>query len=179
MDKLFWIDMEMSGLDVEKEVIIEVAALVTDFDFQIIDSYEAVVKQPQHYIDNMDDWNRKHHGESGLIERIPNGKAPELVEDNLCELVLKYFPCIDKDTRPVIAGNSIANDRVFIDRYFKKLSPLLHYRMLDVTSWKVIFNKKFKLYYEKHNAHRALDDILESIDELKFYCTHLKVEPEF
>ena len=170
MKNLFWIDLEMSGLDVEKEVIIEAAAIVTDFDFNILDQYHSVVKQEQKYIDNMDDWNKKHHGESGLIEKIPNGKDPAQVEMDLCALIEKNFP---KD-RPMLAGNSISQDRLFIDKYFKNFATKLHYRILDVSSWKIVFNEKYNIKYQKKNTHRALEDIQESIKELQFYLEKIK-----
>ena len=170
MKKLFWIDLEMSGLDVEKEVIIEAAAIVTDFEFNILDQYHAVVKQEQKYIDQMDDWNKKHHGESGLIAKIPDGLAPEKVEADLLQMIAKNFA----KERPMLAGNSISQDRLFIDKYFKNLAAKLHYRILDVSSWKIIFNEKYNLKYPKKNTHRALEDIQESISELKFYLEKIK-----
>jgi oligoribonuclease len=173
MDKLFWIDMEMTGLNVDAEVIIEVAAIITDFDFRIIDTYEAVVKQPQIYIDNMDDWNREHHTDSGLIAKIPNGFEPDRVELNLIDLVKKHWP--EGGEKPMLAGNSITQDRLFIARYFRKFNNHLHYRMLDVSSWKIVMQKKYNYKYQKANSHRALDDIKESIDELKNYCSFLNV----
>jgi oligoribonuclease len=170
--KLFWIDLEMTGLDVDKEVIIECAVLITDLHFQVIDSYETVVKQPQHYLDQMDDWNRTHHRDSGLTAKVPNGTHPDEVEDHLMSMVRKHYK---NDDRPVLAGNSIAQDRLFIDKYWPGFGSLLHYRTLDVSSWKVIFNSKYGIKYEKTNAHRALGDIQESILELQFYLSYLKL----
>ena len=171
MKHLFWIDLEMTGLEVEKEVIIEVAAVVTDLDFNAIDQYHAVVKQPQSYLDNMDEWNTKHHTESGLVSEVPLGKAPDDVESDLIALCKKIFI----DERVVIDGNSISQDRLFIDKYFKNFSQLLHYRMLDVTAWKLLFNHKFGVTYKKNNAHRAIDDINESIEELKTFLAYVSV----
>lgn len=166
----------MSGLDVEKEVIIEVAIIVADLNFKIYDTYEAVVNQPQKYIDGMDDWNRKHHGDSGLIQKIPFGKTPEMVESEMCALLQKYYPGnLSKGARPVLAGNSIAQDRLFINKYFQKFNSLLHYRMLDVTSLKIVMNMKYGIKYEKKNQHRALDDIRESMAELQHYTSHIHV----
>lgn len=170
MDKLFWIDMEMTGLDVEKEVIIEVGAVVADFNFHIYDTYHAVVTQPQKFLDAMDPWNQSHHRASGLYELIPNGKTPDVVENNLIELLDIHFA----KEKAVLAGNSIGQDRLFLNKYFKKFSARLHYRMLDVTSWKLIFNHAYKITYTKKGTHRAIDDIRESMDELKFYLSHIK-----
>jgi oligoribonuclease len=175
MSKLFWIDLEMTGLDVTKEVIIETAALVTDYSFNILDKYETVVNQPQNYIDNMDQWNKQHHTDSGLVSKIPYGKTPDQVEEDLLNLIKKHWPKIEKkEDKPILAGNSIQQDRLFIDKYWTKLGATLHYRMLDVSSWKIIFNNKFNKKYDKKNAHRALDDVVESINELKFYLGHIK-----
>jgi oligoribonuclease len=171
MEKLLWIDLEMTGLEVEKEVIIEAAAIITDMDFKALDTYETIIKQPQHYIDNMDEWNTEHHGSSGLTAKIPHGKEPKVVEDELIEFIAKHF---DAKNPPCLAGNSISQDRLFIKKYFKNLESKLHYRMLDVSSWKIIFKEKYNLDFKKSGAHRALDDIQESIEELKFYMKKIK-----
>jgi oligoribonuclease len=171
--KLFWIDLEMTGLDITKEVVIECAALITDYDFNVLDQYETVVNQPKMYLDRMDDWNREHHSKSGLTAKVPFGKSPDQVEEDLLNLLKKHWPDIEKkEDKPIIAGNSIGQDRLFLDKYFKKFAGELHYRMLDVSSWKIIFNHKFDLKYQKSNSHRALDDIKESIEEMKFYLHH-------
>ncbi len=166
--------MEMTGLDVDREVVIEVAAIITDFDFKELDSFETVIKQDQKYLDAMDDWNKEHHTKSGLVKKIPMGMEPYLAEHYLIELVHKHFP--NSKSRPMLAGNSIAQDRLFIDKYFENFAGLLHYRMLDVSSWKIIFQKKFGYHYQKSNQHRALDDIRESISELRNYLRFLKTE---
>lgn len=170
-EKLLWLDMEMTGLDVNKEVIIEVACIVTDFNFKELETFETVVKQPQKYLDAMDAWNTEHHGKSGLTAKVPSGMEPDTVEFRLNQIIDRHFPdwAKDKRYRPMLAGNSIAQDRLFIDKYFLKLSERLHYRVLDVSSWKIIFNNKFDYHYKKQNAHRALDDIRESIGELRYY----------
>ena len=172
MNKLLWIDMEMTGLDVEREVVIEVAAIVTDIDLKELDTYHAVVKQPEEYLDRMDDWNKQHHGASGLTALVPQGREPGLVEDDLLKFIAKHF-----GEPAVIAGNSIGQDRLFINRYFKRLAAKLHYRMLDVTSWKVMLFAKHSIKYEKKNSHRAVDDIRESIAEMAFYLRHVSAKP--
>lgn len=163
--------MEMTGLDVNKEVPIEVAALITDYQFNELASYHAVIRQPQEYLDGMDEWNQLHHGKSGLTAQVPNGKAPELVETELVSLVGQHFR-----SPAILAGNSIGQDRLFIERYFPNLAQKLHYRVLDVSSWKVILNTRYQLKYEKKNTHRALDDIRESIAELSFYLDRCQFE---
>jgi len=165
---LLWIDMEMTGLDVTREVIIEVAAIVTDVELNELDTYETVVQQPQSYLDAMDEWNTKHHGQSGLTAKVPSGREPALVESDLIGLVDKHFT-----EKPILAGNSIAQDRLFIDRHMPRLAARLHYRMLDVTSWKIMMNARFGLEFDKKKSHRALDDIRESLGELKFYLQHV------
>jgi oligoribonuclease len=175
-NKLFWIDLEMTGLDVDKEVVIECAALITDYDFRILETYETVVNQPNTYIARMDDWNREHHTKSGLVAKIPFGKTPDQVEEDLINLMKRHWPDVDKkEDRPILAGSSIGQDRLFLNKYFHRFADNLHYRMLDVTSWKIIFNHKFDIKYQKTNAHRALDDIKESIEELKFYLRHFDI----
>lgn len=175
MNKLFWIDMEMTGLDVEKEVIIEVAAIVTDLNFAELDTFETVVKQPQKYLDSMDAWNTEHHKKSGLTAKVPSGMMPDQVEAKLVDLVKKHFP-EGGNERPVLAGNSIMQDRLFINKYMPEFAARLHYRMVDVSSWKVIINNKFKYVYQKSNKHRALEDIRESIQELRHYCDMMTVK---
>ncbi len=120
----------------------------------------------------MDDWNKKHHSESGLVAKVPQGKEPNEVQSDLSQLVSEFFK--DKKNKPIIAGNSIAQDRLFINKYLPDFAQLLHYRTLDVTSWKIIFNTR-NIEFKKQNKHRALDDIRESIAELKFYMSHLKI----
>lgn len=171
MKKLFWLDMEMTGLEPEIERVIEVAVIVTDLDFKTLETYHSVVKQPEAFLENMDDWNTKHHGESGLIAKVPGGKEPEDVEQDLLELIDRHY---SKDERPILCGNSIFQDRKFIDLYFTKLSKRLHYRMMDVTAWKIIMNAKYFVEYQKQDKHRALDDIYESIEELKTFLKFVK-----
>lgn len=171
MKKLLWIDLEMTGLEVEKERIIEVAAIVTDLNFVEVETYHSVVKQDQKYIDGMDDWNRKHHGSSGLIAQIPKGKKESSVEDDLLALIDRHWV---NESKPVLCGNTIHQDKKFIDRYMPRFSERIHYRLMDVSSWKVIFNHKYNIEVDKKNTHQAVEDIRESIMELKHYLTYVK-----
>lgn len=169
--KLLWVDLEMTGLDVEKEVIIEVAAIVTDLHLGVIsEPYHAVVKQPQEYLDNMDAWNKDHHGRSGLLSLIPDGKDPKVVEKELKDYIDYYF---NKEPA-ILSGNSISQDRKFIEKYMPEVGYLLHYRMLDVTAWKVLMENRFNVKHQKKDVHRATDDIMESIAELKLYVKKVK-----
>lgn len=162
--------MEMTGLDVTKERIIEVAAIVTDGDFNSLESYESVVFQDQSFLDNMDEWNTNQHGKSGLTPKIASAPKQNDVEQALCDIVKKHFG----DEPAVLCGNSIGQDRKFIDAYMPQLASLLHYRMLDVTAWKLIMESKFKVTYTKSDSHRALDDIKESIAELKTFIDFIE-----
>jgi len=170
VEKLFWVDLEMTGLEVEKEVIIEAAAIVTDMDFNVLDSYNSIVKQEQKYLDAMDDWNQRQHTKTGLKQAVPNGKETNLVEKDLVQLIEKHFK-----EPAVMAGNSISQDKIFVKKYFPNLYRKLHYRILDISSWKVIMKEKFNTEYKKDSNHRALDDIRDSISELKHYLQFIKI----
>ena len=169
IQKFLWLDMEMTGLDPEREVIIEVAAIVTDDQHEELDSYHQVVKQHNDYLEKMDKWNTKQHKKSGLYELVPNGISQEQMERELIDLVNKHF---SKEERVTLAGNSIYQDRLFIRKYLLKFEEWLHYRMLDVSAWKIIFANK-GVIFKKENKHRALDDIRESIREMKTYLSYL------
>jgi len=170
--KLLWVDMEMTGLDVEKEVPIEIAAIVTDWKWHALATYHAVIKQPKKYLTAMDAWNKTHHGESGLTALIPSGTPCKKVDEELSAWIRGQFG----DERAILAGNSISQDRLFIRKYLPRTESVLHYRMLDVTAFKIVFKhllpgQKFK----KKEPHRALEDIRESIAELQFYLSFLKL----
>lgn len=164
---LLWLDMEMTGLEVETNVPIEVAAIVTNWQFEPLEEYHSVIFQSQERLDAMDEWNQTHHRASGLYDLIKSGRPCSEVDTALEDLCARYF----KKDRPVLAGNSISQDRLFIRAYMPKLEKRLHYRMLDVSSWKVIFNGVYNRPFKKKDSHRALDDILESINELKHYMS--------
>lgn len=163
--------MEMSGLDPEKCRILEVAAIVTDENFSPLEQYQAIVFQPPSVLDAMDEWCKENHGKSGLTAAVAQGKPEAQVEKEILALVSKFFKAEEK---PILCGNSIGQDRKFIDRHLVNLSKKLHYRMLDVTSYKIVFKDKFKIEFDKKGSHRAIDDILESIAELKHYLSFVK-----
>jgi len=169
-----WIDMEMSGLDVEKCHILEVAAIVTNENFESLEEFQAIVYQPDSVLDAMDTWCKETHGKSGLTEAVKKGELEAQVEQKLVSLVDRYFPATEK---LVLCGNSIGQDRKFIDKYMPLLAKRLHYRMVDVTSFKEIFRTKYSLEYKKANSHRALDDIHESINELRYYLSYVQAPP--
>ena len=169
---LLWLDLEMTGLDDVTDHILEVAAIVTDLNFEPLEEYETVVFQPPEVLAAMNDWCKEHHGKSGLTAKVPAGKPLADVERELITLCRKHF---GQKERIVIVGNSIGNDRRFIDRYWKEFASLLHYRMVDVSSYKEIFREKWGVDFAKKNSHRAVDDIRESISELKHYLSYVQI----
>ena len=170
--RLLWVDLEMTGLDDVQDKILEVAAVVTDLDFTPLDTLHHVVFQTQEVLEAMNDWCKEHHGKSGLTAEVPKGTPLAQVEQELIAFSGKHF---SPKTRIVLAGNSIGNDRRFIDRYLPEFAKLLHYRMIDVSSFKEIFREKYRIGFNKANAHRAVGDIHESIKELKHYLSYVQV----
>lgn len=168
--KLFWLDLEMTGLDVATCRIIEAAAVVTDLDLNHLEELQRVVRQPQELLDAMDEWCQKTHGGSGLTAEVPNGKPLEEVEAELIELAKRHFG----ENKIILAGNSIGHDRRFVDAYMPTFSKMLHYRVIDISSFKEIFQSKFKIDFQKKETHRARDDIFESIAELAHYISFIK-----
>jgi len=164
--KLLWVDLEMTGLDHTKDVIIEIAAEVTDFNFKTLASYEAVIKQSDDKLANMNEWSQKQHQISGLIDRI---KSSGLSEDTVKNQLIGFIKAQFGSEPAILAGNSIHNDRKFIEKWWPEVNELLHYRMFDVSSFKILMQGKYKVEFEKNNSHRAFDDIQASIAELQFY----------
>jgi len=164
--KLLWVDLEMTGLDPQDHVIIEVAAEVTDFNFVTLDSYEALVSQPEAKLMTMNEWAQRQHDSSGLTERVrQRGKPESEVIADLKTLITKNFG----DEPAILAGNSIHNDRLFIHQWWPDVEALLHYRMLDVSSWKIYMQGRFGVDFPKMETHLAYDDIHASIAELQHY----------
>ena len=169
--KLLWVDLEMTGLNPDKDVILEVAAEVTDFEFKTLASYEALIKHPDEVLDGMGEWTKQQHGASGLTERVRTlGRPEEDVKHELIGFIKAQFG----DEPAILAGNSIHNDRIFIKKWWPEVDALLHYRMLDVTSFKILMQGKYGYEYEKKDAHRAFDDIQASIAELQHYLEWFK-----
>lgn len=170
-DRIVWIDLEMTGLDPDRHVIVEVAALVTDAELNILDEgIDLVIHASDDELAEMDDFVTNMHDSSGLTEQI---KASTVTLEEAEEAVLEFVEKHCADIRPPLAGNSIATDRTFIRAYMPRLDERLHYRMIDVSTIKELPRRWFpKAYYnqpDKGLAHRALADIVESIRELDYY----------
>ncbi|MBT6769274.1 MAG: oligoribonuclease [Opitutales bacterium] len=163
-----WIDLEMTGLDPNADRILEAGIIVTDKFLEPVFEWETAVTQPSQVLENMNDWCKHHHAKSGLIDRIPKGISEDELDERLAEIILTHFK---KKNPVVICGNSISQDRKFIDQYLPKFSERLHYRMLDVSSFKIVYREMLGRDFKKQNTHRALEDIKESIAELKYYMS--------
>ena len=161
----------MTGLDASKDVILEIAAEVTDFTFKTLASYEAVVKHPDAILNSMAEWPAQQHGISGLTERVrTEGREEQAVIHELIGFIKAQFG----DEPAILAGNSIHNDRIFIKKWWPEVDALLHYRMLDVSSFKIVMQGRYGVIFDKNNTHRAFDDIQASIAELQYYLEYFK-----
>lgn len=170
--KLLWMDLEMTGLDPEKDRILEVAAIATDMDFNEAANYQAVVRVPEELMEERmvgEFWEKNAKSRDALKAQNTEGKPVEEVEKELLKLIDDNF-----GDEVYLAGNSIHQDRKFIEREMPELNKRLHYRMLDVSAWKIYFENAKKQKFMKPENHRALDDINGSIEELKWYLTFLK-----
>jgi oligoribonuclease len=178
-DRLVWIDCEMTGLDIERDALVEIACLVTDGELNLLDEgVDLIIKPPAESLETMPDVVREMHTASGLLDELPGG----ISVTEAAELVLDYVRGHVKEPRKVpLCGNSIATDRWFIARDMPELDAHLHYRMVDVSSVKELCRRWFpRVFYakpEKGMAHRALADIYESIRELDYYRRTLFVAP--
>jgi oligoribonuclease len=175
-DVLVWLDMEMTGLEPDKERIIEVAVILTDGQLtELAVGPELVIHQTDELLAAMDDWNTQHHGASGLVDRV---RASTITDGDAEQQIVTFLAAhVPAKDRPVLAGNSIHQDRRFIRRYMPALDKRLHYRMVDVSTIKELARRWYPAIVakqpQKHETHRALDDIRESLDELRFYRQHV------
>ncbi len=173
-NNLIWIDLEMTGLDSDSDVIIEIATIVTDDQLNILEEGPIIaVHQSTIILDGMDEWNTKQHGNSGLVERVQNSKYNEAeAEAETLAFLGKYVP---KGKSPM-CGNSICQDRRFLYRSMKKLESFFHYRNLDVSTLKELSRmwapEEIHKGFKKQGSHLAMDDIRESISEMTYYRRH-------
>lgn len=172
--RILWIDLEMTGLDPVHDRILEVGAIVTDWDFNEIATYEAVKKVESTLLKERmvgEFWDEFSDVRTALIEQNQGGKSSRTVESELLAFINEH---IGTEGKVLLAGNSIHQDRRFIANEWHRLDERLHYRMLDVSAWKVVFEGKFKKKFSKAEAHRAIEDIRGSIEELQYYLKKIK-----
>lgn len=171
--RLIWLDMEMTGLDPEKERIIEIAIVITEADLTFVaEGPVLVIHQSDTLLDAMDNWNQSMHSKSGLIEKV---KASTVTEDQAEDILLEFLEKHVPQGKSPMSGNTIGQDRRFLVKYMPRLEAYFHYRNLDVSTLKELSLRwKPDVYrsFVKHSKHEALADIYESIDELKHYREH-------
>ena len=170
---LIWIDLEMTGLDTTRDHILEIATVITDSQLEVVAQGPVLaIHHPDAVLEAMDDWNRRTHAQSGLVDRVRESALSTAdAEAQTLAFVEQYVP----KNRSPLCGNSICQDRRFLARLMPRLDEYLHYRNLDVSSLKELARRwKPEVYsgFEKKNTHKALDDILESIAELRYYREH-------
>lgn len=171
---LIWIDMEMTGLNPEIDRVLEIACIVTDKELnEVATGPVLAVYQPEEMLKNMNEWCQEHHSQSGLLDRVrKEGVSEAEAESKMLAFLSEYVP---PKSSP-ICGNSIGQDRRFLYKYMPNLEAYFHYRYLDVSSFKIVANlwrPEIMVDLKKKEAHLALDDIRESIEELKYYRRHL------
>jgi oligoribonuclease len=175
---LVWMDLEMSGLDPKHETILEIATVVTDNNLNILSNGpNLVIHQPKALLDNMDDWNKKHHGASGLTKKV---RKSNVTLKEAEKLTLDFIKQYCKEKEAPLCGNSIAQDRRFLIKYMPKLEGWLHYRNIDVSTIKELTARWYPNKFTpptKKGSHKALTDIKESIKELVYYRENFFTSP--
>ncbi|NYJ00432.1 oligoribonuclease [Nocardioides thalensis] len=170
-ERLVWIDCEMTGLDLVNDALIEVAALVTDFDLNVLgEGVDIIIKPPAESLDQMIEFVRTMHENSGLLDELADGVTLEEAEQQVMAYIREHCGA---ESRPPLAGNTVATDRGFLARDMPELDAFLHYRIVDVSSIKELARRWYPRAYfsapTKRGNHRALADIQESIEELRYY----------
>ena len=178
-DRIVWIDCEMTGLSLEADALIEVAALVTDFELnQLGDGVDVVIRPPDAALEQMDDFVRSMHTTSGLLEELPTGTTMEAAQEQVLAYVREWVP---EPRKAPLGGNTVGTDRNFLARDMAELEAHLHYRIIDVSSIKELSRRWYPRAYfgspKKSGGHRALADIRESIAELRYYREAVFVAP--
>ncbi|KAK5859211.1 hypothetical protein PBY51_003294 [Eleginops maclovinus] len=169
--RMVWVDLEMTGLDIEKDKIIEMACLITDSELNILaEGPNLIINQPKELLDGMSEWCKEHHGKSGLTQGVQDSKITlEQAEYEFLSFVRQHTP----PGQCPLAGNSVHADKRFLDKFMPQFMYHLHYRIIDVSTIKELcrrwYPEEYRIVPHKKAAHRALDDIQESIKELKFY----------
>ena len=173
--RLYWLDLEMTGFDPHQDLITEVAVVITDFNFKVLAQYQSGVYQDRQALERrwkLNPWfaEQSFSYQTKILQCSQQGSDLALVEEEMVALATKHI-----SNEPVIlAGNTIYVDRQFVQSCLPKLAAKLHYRLFDVSTFKICLQTKYDVFFEKKEAHRALDDVLESIEELKFYLQYFK-----
>ncbi|WP_066463798.1 oligoribonuclease [Sanguibacter suarezii] len=176
-DRIVWIDCEMTGLDLGADALVEIAAVVTDSELTVLgEGIDIIVKPPAEALEQMNDFVRDMHTSSGLLAELENGTTLADAEARVLDYIRTFVP---EPGKAPLAGNSVGTDKMFLDRDMTELSSYLHYRIIDVSSIKELARRWYPRVYfaspTKNGGHRALADILESIDELRYYRAALFV----
>ncbi len=179
-NNLIWVDLEMTGLEPDEDVVIEIATIVTDSDLNTLAEGPVIaIHQSDARLDGMDEWNTTHHNSSGLVDRV---KASNYDEDRATDETLEFLRQWVPENSSPMCGNTICQDRRFMARHLPRLEVYFHYRNLDVSTLKILMQRwrpELESGFRKTATHLALDDIRESIDEMRYYREHfLKLEPQ-
>lgn len=174
--RLLWIDLEMTGLVANRDKILEVAAIITDWEFKELAEFHSGVGQKENEVGSLLDANpfyvKMKDNKRALLELANSSPPSQIVEQQLMKFITEHC---DMHRPVVLAGNSIHIDRQFISAAWPHLEQVLHYRMLDVTAWKLVFEAKYGIKHEKRETHRALEDVKESIAEMKNYISRINL----
>jgi len=171
---LFWMDLEMTGLNEKVHHLLEISVVITDVYLNRLDDYHRIIYQPPHILEEMDPWCKENHKLSGLTAAVTNGIPLKQVELELLAFTKKYYK--NEDEKIILSGNSINSDKRFIEYHMPLFAKKLHYRVIDVSSFKEIFKERYGIKFVKNNTHRATQDVLESINELNYYLSFIKTQ---